>query len=109
MITKIDMLSIVEYLKGKEIELEVFVSNSRDEGDVTYMSYEIISDNVISIDSGWNTHEEGGSKYFIVTILDDKINVNLTDGGYSVYGGDFNSEQEFNFNTVKKFFVLVKR
>ena len=29
--------------------------------------------NSFLIDSGWNTHEEGGSKYFIVTILDDKI------------------------------------
>ena len=94
-----DMLKVVDFVDKIKKEKDL---SHYDEGSSSYIDYNIVNDNCIEIESGWNTYEEGDSVTVNIFMNNDKINVHKTSGGHSVMGGDYDDSEALDFDSVEE-------
>lgn len=94
-----DMLTTITFL---DIEVKI-VNDSWKSGDETgsFMSYEITDDNSIEVNYGWSDYEEGDNNTLVIS-FGDQIKVDISSGGYSVMGGDYDESRNLFFNEISE-------
>lgn len=99
------MFELLEYLEQKIVD----INSEWLPGDETgaSLSYDIIDDNSIHLDYGWTSYEEGESNEVDI-LFSDKIIVNKIMSGHSVYGGDYENNDNFEFNNITELINWLK-
>ncbi len=98
-----DIYELISFLDEKKS----LIDNDTDEcGD--YLEYQLIGDDTIIIDFGWNSYEEGDSTSFNIT-FGDIITVVSDSGGHSVMGGDFEENVTLTFTSTEDFTKWIEK
>lgn len=72
-----------------------------DETGAMNLTYEIISDNQVTVTFGWSDYEESNSDEFTIVINPDNSATCISDNqGHSVMGGDYENKNTENFLSV---------
>ena len=90
-----EILELLEYLDERIKEVEASWRLGDETGD--NLSYEIIDNFTIAINSGWSSYEEGENNDVTIS-FGVNITANINTSGYSVYGGEYESQDNLIFN-----------
>lgn len=93
-----DILNLIDYLENKkEIIDDEFKKSGREVGP--FFEFEMTDDNNVNINYGFTDYEEGEDNTLLISI-EDKIKVNRVSGGHSVMTGDYNDNDNIDFNNI---------
>jgi hypothetical protein len=100
-----EILELIGYLDEQIKEVE----STWQPGDETgsNLSYEIVDDNTVTIDYDWASYEESDNSTVNI-LFGANIEVSKFNSGYSVYGGEYESEETVIVNNITELISWLK-
>ena len=100
-----EILELIGYLDERIKAVQETWKPGDETGD--NLSYDIADDNIIYIDSEWNSYDEGDSTDITIT-FDLKITLDIHNSGYSCMGGHYESDEYMILDNVSELINYLK-